>query len=76
MEKQRRKKLAALPFPEKITILEKLRRVSETAAKSGLRKGTAQLSEGEGLRVQALLDKPPAPNPKLLAAARVLPKRP
>jgi len=38
MEKQRRKKLASLPFPEKIKILEKLRRVSQTAAKSGLRK--------------------------------------
>jgi hypothetical protein len=47
MEKQRRKKLAALPFPEKIKILEMLRRVSQTAAKSGLRKGTQQLSEGD-----------------------------
>jgi hypothetical protein len=37
IEKQRRKKLASLPFPEKIKILEKLRRVSQTAAKSGLR---------------------------------------
>jgi hypothetical protein len=47
MEKQRRMKLAALPFPEKIKILEKLRRVNETAAKSGLRKGTKELSEGD-----------------------------
>jgi hypothetical protein len=37
IEKQRRRKLASLPFPEKIKILERLRRVSETAGKSGLR---------------------------------------
>jgi hypothetical protein len=38
MEKQRRKQQASLPFPEKIKILEKLRRVSEAAGESGLRK--------------------------------------
>jgi hypothetical protein len=38
MEKQRRKQLASLPFSEKIEILENLRRVTESAGKSGLRK--------------------------------------
>jgi hypothetical protein len=38
MERQRRKQLASLPFSEKIKILEKLRRVSESASESGLRK--------------------------------------
>ena len=38
IEKQRRKQQASLPFPEKIKILEKLRRVSEAAGQSGLRK--------------------------------------
>lgn len=37
-EKERRKRRAALPFEEKIKILEKLRRVRDSAAKSGLRK--------------------------------------
>lgn len=31
------------------------------------------LSSRDGLRVLALLDDPPAPNPRLLAAARALP---
>jgi uncharacterized protein (DUF1778 family) len=34
-----------------------------------------QLSERDGLRVLDLLENPPAPNAKLLAAARALPKR-
>lgn len=34
-----------------------------------------QLSEGGSLRVLDLLENPPAPNAKLLAAARTLPKR-
>jgi hypothetical protein len=37
-EKQRRKRQASLPFPEKIKIVERLRRVSDSANKSGLRK--------------------------------------
>src|SRR5580692_11011525 len=35
-----------------------------------------QLSERDSLRVLDLLEHPPAPNAKLLAAARALPKRP
>ena len=35
-----------------------------------------QLSERDSLRVLHLLEHPPAPNAKLLAAARALPKRP
>jgi hypothetical protein len=38
VEKARRKRLAALPFPEKIKILEKLREVNRSASQSGLRK--------------------------------------
>ena len=38
MEKQRRKRLASLPFSEKIKLVEELRRVSQTAGESGLRK--------------------------------------
>ena len=34
-----------------------------------------ELSERDSLRVLNLLENPPAPNAKLLAAARVLPKR-
>jgi uncharacterized protein (DUF1778 family) len=34
-----------------------------------------QLSARDSLRVLALLENPPAPNAKLLAAARALPKR-
>ncbi|HMD99170.1 MAG TPA: DUF1778 domain-containing protein [Terriglobia bacterium] len=34
-----------------------------------------QVSERDSLRVLALLENPPAPNAKLLAAARALPKR-
>ena len=34
-----------------------------------------RLSERDSLRVLALLENPPAPNAKLLAAARALPKR-
>jgi len=34
-----------------------------------------QLSERDSLRVMDLLENPPAPNAKLLAAARALPKR-
>jgi uncharacterized protein (DUF1778 family) len=34
-----------------------------------------QLSERDSLRVLDLLENPPAPNSKLLAAARALPKR-
>jgi uncharacterized protein (DUF1778 family) len=35
-----------------------------------------QLSKRDSLRVLDLLENPPAPNAKLLAAAKVLPKRP
>jgi hypothetical protein len=49
MEKQRRKQLASLPFPEKIKILEKLRRVSEAAGKSGLRKRNTKKPVSETL---------------------------
>lgn len=35
-----------------------------------------KLSPRDSLRVLALLENPPAPNRKLLAAARALPKRP
>lgn len=35
-----------------------------------------QLSERDSLRVLDLLENPPAPNAKLLAAARAMPKRP
>jgi hypothetical protein len=49
MEKQRRKQLASLPFSEKIKILEKLRRVSEAAGESGLRKrNTKKPARGNG----------------------------
>ncbi len=34
-----------------------------------------QISERDSLRVLALLENPPAPNAKLLTAARALPKR-
>ena len=34
-----------------------------------------KLSERDGLRILDLLEHPPAPNAKLLAAARALPKR-
>jgi hypothetical protein len=34
-----------------------------------------ELSERDSLRVLALLENPPKPNPKLLAAAKVLPNR-
>jgi uncharacterized protein (DUF1778 family) len=37
--------------------------------------GHVQLSERDSLRVLALLENPPAPNSKLLAAAQALPKR-
>ena len=37
-EKQRRNRLASLPFPEKIKIVERLRRVSDAAGRSGMRK--------------------------------------
>jgi hypothetical protein len=37
-ERQRRKRLALLPFPAKIKIVERLRRVSDAAGKTGLRK--------------------------------------
>lgn len=47
-EKQRRKRLASLPFPEKIKIVERLRRVSDAAGKSGLRKRKiVKSSQGE-----------------------------
>ncbi len=35
-----------------------------------------QLSERDSLRVLDLLENPPAPNPRLLAAAQALPQRP
>jgi uncharacterized protein (DUF1778 family) len=35
-----------------------------------------QLSKRDSLRVLDLLENPPAPNAKLLAAAKVLPRRP
>src|ERR1700722_6077862 len=35
-----------------------------------------QLSERDSLRILDLLENPPAPNAKLLAAARAMPKRP
>ncbi len=34
-----------------------------------------QLSERDSLRVLELIEHPPAPNPRLLAAARALPRR-
>ena len=34
-----------------------------------------QISESDSLRVLKLLENPPAPNKKLLSAARALPKR-
>jgi uncharacterized protein (DUF1778 family) len=34
-----------------------------------------QLSERDSLRVLSLLEHPPAPNPRMLAAARSLPRR-
>ncbi len=43
-ERQRRKRLASLPFPEKIKIVERLRRVSDAAGKSGLRKRSVERS--------------------------------
>jgi len=43
-EQERRKRLAALPFPDKLKILDKLRVRSQAIAASGLRKtrGTTQ----------------------------------
>jgi hypothetical protein len=38
MERERRKRLASLPFSEKVKVLEKLRDRSRMIAKSGLRK--------------------------------------
>jgi uncharacterized protein (DUF1778 family) len=37
--------------------------------------GHVQLSERDSMRVLDLLENPPAPNSKLLAAAQALPKR-
>ena len=48
-EKQRRKHQASLPFPEKIKILEKLRRVSKVAGESGLRKQNTKKPASETL---------------------------
>jgi len=46
------------------------------AARSVIRNADhIQLSERDSLRVMDLLENPPAPNAKLLAAARALPKR-
>jgi uncharacterized protein (DUF1778 family) len=46
------------------------------AAKAVIEKADhVQLSERDSLRVLDLLENPPAPNAKLLAAARALPKR-
>jgi hypothetical protein len=42
MEKERRKKLASLPFSEKLKVLEKLRQRSRAIAASGLRETTAR----------------------------------
>lgn len=44
-EKQRRKRLASLPFSEKLKILEKLRDRSRAIAASGLRKTVRQERE-------------------------------
>jgi hypothetical protein len=55
-EKQRRKRLASLPFPEKIKIVERLRRVSDAAGKSGLRKRkTLESSQCEASLVREAL---------------------
>jgi uncharacterized protein (DUF1778 family) len=46
------------------------------AAKAAVKEAEhVQLSRRDSLRVLALLENPPAPNSKLLAAARALPKR-
>jgi uncharacterized protein (DUF1778 family) len=46
------------------------------AAKAVIEKADqVQLSGRDSLRVLELLENPPAPNPKLMAAARSLPKR-
>jgi hypothetical protein len=42
MEKERRKRLALLPFSEKLKILEKLRQRSRAIAASGLREAAAR----------------------------------
>jgi len=44
-EKQRRKRLASLPFSEKLKILEKLRDRSRAIAAAGLRKTARQQPE-------------------------------
>jgi len=41
-EKTRRKRLASLPFEEKVRILEKLRERSKAIAAAGLRKKTVE----------------------------------
>ena len=46
------------------------------AAKAAIEEADhVQLSARDSLRVLELLENPPAPNPKLMAAARALPKR-
>lgn len=44
---ERRKRLASLPFSEKLKILEKLRERDRVIAASGLRKTVARRKEGE-----------------------------
>ncbi|MGO9212143.1 MAG: hypothetical protein ACLP2H_18680 [Terriglobales bacterium] len=44
-DKQRRKRLASLPFSEKLKILEKLRNRSRAIAAAGLRKTARQQPE-------------------------------
>ena len=53
-----------------------VRRHSLDAARAVIREAEhLQLSERDSLRLLALLENPPKPNAKLLAAARALPKR-
>jgi uncharacterized protein (DUF1778 family) len=53
-----------------------VRQHSLNAAKAVIQEAEhLELSERDSLRVLALLEKPPKPNPKLLTAAKSLPKR-
>jgi len=47
-DKERRKRLASLPFSEKLKILEKLRERSRVIAASGLRKMTIRQQKPNG----------------------------
>ena len=45
MDKERRKRLASLPFAEKLRILEKLRERNRVIANSGLRKSSVRQAD-------------------------------